>query len=325
MKLSQDHSRLPSNLYSQITRKIFSESIDIENIILLSYNTMKNFSVVIPAYNEEAGIVSVISDLQAVLGQLNTTFEIIVVNDGSTDRTGDLLKDLDVIILHHPANRGYGASLKDGIKKAQYENILILDADGTYPQDAIPMLLEEADNYDMVVGARTAGKVAIPPHRKFPKWMLRKMADYLVGMKIPDLNSGLRVFKKTAAIKFLNILPDGFSFTTTITVALLSNNYSVKYIPINYHKRTGKSKFRPIQDTFNLLNLILRTSLYFNPLKIFVPFSLILLFLAALVFIYSKLFTPQVMDITIIVIIMTAVQILALGLIADLIDKRTYR
>jgi len=286
---------------------------------------MKAISAVIPAYNEDRGIAKVVFELTQVLSQIRIPFEIIVVNDGSTDRTGEILKDLDVKQLDHPANRGYGASLKDGIKAAQYNNILILDADGTYPQNAIPALIAEAEQYDMVVGARTGGSVAIPPHRRFPKWLLRKMADYLVGMKIPDLNSGLRIFKKNTALKFFNILPSGFSFTTTITVALLSNNYRVKYIPINYNKRTGKSKFRPIQDTFNLLNLILRTSLYFNPLKIFVPFSLILFLLAVLVFIYSKFFTPQVMDITIIVIIMTALQILALGLIADLVDKRTAR
>ena len=286
---------------------------------------MKNISIIIPAYNEEKGIGKVLTDLEAVLTKIDLVFEIIVVNDGSSDRTGEIVRKTGVTLLEHTTNRGYGASLKDGIKAAQYDNILILDADGTYPHDAIPSLLEEADRYDMVVGSRTGGSVAIPPHRRLPKWLLRKMANYLVGMKIPDLNSGLRVFKKSAAIKFLNILPNGFSFTTTITVALLSNNYTVKYIPINYNKRTGKSKFRPIQDTFNLLNLILRTSLYFNPLKIFIPFSLILFLLAVMVFIYSKFFTPQVMDITIIVIIMTAVQILALGLIADLVDKRTDR
>ena len=286
---------------------------------------MKNISVIIPAYNEAGGIGKVLSNLEMVLSQTGFDYEIIVVNDGSIDRTGEIVREAGVVLLEHTDNCGYGASLKDGIKGAQYDNILILDADGTYPQDAIPELLKAAGDYDMVVGSRTGGSVAIPPHRRLPKWLLRKMANYLVGMKIPDLNSGLRVFKKSAAIKFLNILPNGFSFTTTITVALLSNNYTVKYIPINYNKRTGKSKFRPIQDTFNLLNLILRTSLYFNPLKIFIPFSLTLFLLAVLVFIYSKFFTPQVMDITIIVIIMTAVQILALGLIADLVDKRTDR
>jgi len=286
---------------------------------------MKNISVIIPAYNEADGIGEVVRNLEELFSRNNFIYEIIVINDGSTDQTGEIARRAGVTVLEHTVNRGYGASLKDGIKSANYEDILILDADGTYPQDAIPTLISEAANYEMVVGSRTGGSVAIPPHRRFPKWLLRKMADYLVGMKIPDLNSGLRIFKKNTALKFFNILPNGYSFTTTITVALLSNNYRVKYIPINYNKRTGKSKFRPIQDTFNLLNLILRTSLYFNPLKIFVPFSLILFLLAVLVFIYSKFFTPQVMDITIIVIIMTAVQILALGLIADLVDKRTDR
>jgi len=284
---------------------------------------MKNISIIIPAYNEAVVIGKVLSDLEGVLEGTGLDYEIIVVNDGSSDGTGEIVRRTRATLLENPVNRGYGASLKLGIMQARYEHILIVDADGTYPQDAIPALLENADQYDMVVGARTGPEVAIPFHRKFPKWVLRKMADYLVGMKIPDLNSGLRIFKKNVALKFFNILPNGFSFTTTITVALLSNNYQVHYIPINYHKRQGKSKFRPLQDTFNLITLILRTILYFNPLKIFVPFSLLLFFLALLVFVYSKLFTPQVMDITIIVIIMAGVQILGLGLIADLVDKRT--
>lgn len=287
--------------------------------------TMKAVSIIIPTYNEEASIGKVVDDVESTLSQLSCKYEIIVVNDGSRDQTGEILKGKPVKILQHMYNQGYGASIKHGLSQAQYEYILILDADGTYPEDAIPKLLKESDRYDMVVGARTGKEVAIPPLRKFPKWVIKKLADYLMGMTIPDLNSGLRVFKKAVALKFLNLFPAGFSFTTTITLALLSNNYRVHYIPINYHQRRGKSKFRPFQDTFNLITLIVRTSLYFNPLKIFIPFSLILFLLAVLVFIYSKFFTPQVMDITIIVIIMAAVQILALGLIADLVDKRTTR
>jgi len=284
---------------------------------------MKSISIIIPAYNEEKSIGRVIDEVEAVVSGMVPEYEIIVVNDGSRDRTGEILRQKKVKLLEHMVNQGYGASLKHGIGRADHEYILIMDADGTYPENAIPLLLEEADRYDMVVGARTGKEVAIPPLRKFPKWVLKKLADYLVGMKIPDLNSGLRVFKKTVALSFSNLLPAGFSFTTTITLAFLSNGYQVHYIPIDYHKRRGKSKFRPLQDTFNLITLILRTSLYFNPLKIFVPGSLLLFLLALIVFIYSKCFTPQVMDISIIVIIMAGVQILALGLIADLVDKRT--
>ncbi len=284
---------------------------------------MKSISVVIPVYNEESGIGPVVDEIHDALGKLDLEYEIIVIDDGSTDGSREILETKKVRLLRHQANRGYGACLKDGIKAARFERVLITDGDGTYPVEAIPSLLREAESSDMVVGARTGAKVAIPFHRRLPKWLLKKMADYLSGMKIPDLNSGLRIFTRSAALQFINILPDGFSFTTTITLAFLSNSYSVHYLPIDYHHRRGRSKFRPLQDTFNLLTLIVRTSLYFNPLKIFFPFSLILLLLAILIFIYSKFFTPQVMDITIIVIVMSAVQILALGLIADLVDKRT--
>ncbi len=286
---------------------------------------MTAVSVIIPAYNEADGIENVLKQLEIALKSTGADYEIIVVNDGSTDRTGEILKEKPVRLIEHPVNQGYGASLKEGLVEAKHEFVLIIDADGTYPEDAIPLLLEEADRYDMVVGSRTGQAVAIPPHRRFPKWLINKLADYLVGMKIPDLNSGLRVFRKSTALKFLGLLPDGFSFTTTITLALLSNDYRVHYLPIDYHKRQGLSKFRPLQDTFNLISLVLRTSLYFNPLKIFVPFSLLLFALAIAVFLYSKFFTPKVMDITIIVIIMSALQILALGMIADLIDKRSQR
>ncbi len=286
---------------------------------------MKSVSIIIPAYNEEAGIGRVVNEVLSILKGTGWAHELIVVNDGSTDRTGEAARALPVILVEHPANRGYGAALKSGIARAAHDYILILDADGTYPEGSIPSLLGEADQYDMVVGARTGPAVAIPLHRRLPKWCLKKLADYLTGMKIPDLNSGLRVFTKASALRFLNLFPDGFSFTTTITVALLSNGMAVRYVPIDYHKRTGKSKFRPLQDTFNLFGLIVRTSLYFSPLKIFVPLSVILFLLAVLVLLYSKFFTEKVMDVTVIVVLMASVQILALGLIADLIDKRSQK
>lgn len=283
---------------------------------------MKAVSIVIPVYNEARSLAGVLERVKTSLGESGWEYEVIVVNDGSRDESGEIARRQGAEVLEHVLNQGYGASLKHGLSRARYDYVLIMDADGTYPENAIPGLLKEAGRYDMVVGARTGEEVAIPSLRRFPKWVLKKLADYLVGMKIPDLNSGLRVFRKEAATNFLNLLPSGFSFTTTITLALLCNNYRVHYLPINYHKRRGKSKFRPFQDTFNLVILILKTSLYFNPLKIFIPFSLLLFLLSILVFVYSKFFTPQVMDITIIVIIMAAVQILALGLIADLVDKR---
>lgn len=285
---------------------------------------MKEISIIIPAYNEEGGIGGVLEEVEAVLRGSGFAFEIIVVNDGSIDRTGEIVRESGAVLLEQPANRGYGAALKLGIGRARYGLILIVDADGTYPPEAIPTLLKEAENYDMVVGARTGKHVAIPPFRRFPKWLLKKLADHLTGMKIPDLNSGLRVFRKAAVEKFIPILPDGFSFTTTITVAFLCNGLSVQYAPIDYFKRSGRSKFRPFSDTFNLLSLIIRTSLYFNPLKIFLPAAGFLL-ATGLALLVHRLIAGGGGMVTTVVLLMAGLQFLALGLLADLIDKRSQR
>jgi hypothetical protein len=174
----------------------------------------------------------------------------------------------------------------------------------------------------MVVGARTGKNVKIPLIRKPAKWFINKLANYLSGMKIPDLNSGLRIMKKSDIERFFHFLPSGFSFTTTITLALLVNNYPVKYFPITYAKREGKSKIRPIKDTLNFIQLIIRTILYFNPLKVFVPLSISLVILALLLLAGSWFYLGKIMDVTFGVIVMTSVMVLAIGLLADLIDKR---
>lgn len=285
---------------------------------------MNSLSVIIPVYNEEESIGKVLADVKATLDGQGTDLEIIVVNDGSTDRTGEIVRKTGAVLLDQPANRGYGAALKLGISRARYERILIVDADGTYPPEAIPTLLEKAGSFDMVVGARTGKHVAIPPFRRLPKWLLKKLADYLTGMRIPDLNSGLRVFNKAAAEKFLPILPDGFSFTTTITVAFLCNGRTVHYTQIDYHERSGRSKFRPFSDTLNLLNLIIRTSLYFNPLKIFLPAAGFLL-AAGVALLIHRLIAGGGGMVTTVVLLMAGLQFLALGLLADLIDKRSQR
>lgn len=276
-------------------------------------------SIIIPAYNEENGIEKVITDIKRYLNQ---ECEIIVVNDGSIDRTKQIIEKISgIVIIHHLKNRGYGAALKSGIKKSQGKHILIIDADGTYPIESISDLLNHKENYDMVVGARTGSKIQIPVLRKPIKWILNQLANYLTKTKIPDLNSGLRIIKKDVLNHFIHLLPDGFSFTTTITLALLTNNYRVKYLSINYYKRKGKSKIEPIRDTLNFFRLIIKTILYFNPLKIFIPISLILFLLSLGILIYSHFFTSKIMDITIVVLFISAIQVLAIGMIADLIVK----
>jgi len=230
------------------------------------------FSIIIPVYNEEDGIAATLDDIQKICENLPAPHEIITVDDGSTDRTADVLSGYSGLrAIAHLSNRGYGAALKTGIRHAKYPLIVITDADGTYPNERIPDLLLLAERADMVVGARTGKNVQYSKLRSIPKYFLVRFAQWIARSPIPDLNSGLRIFRKPIAEKFLHILPDGFSFTTTITLAMLTNNYIVLYEPIDYYFRTGKSKIRPIRDTLGFVQLILRTGVYFAPLRIFLP------------------------------------------------------
>ncbi|MBU1700794.1 MAG: glycosyltransferase family 2 protein [Candidatus Eisenbacteria bacterium] len=276
-------------------------------------------TLVIPAYNEEQGIVPVLEELK----RLGDAYEILVVDDGSTDGTSETVRRSGVKVIRHPKNRGYGAALKTGIREAKSPIIVITDADGTYPNERIPELVARMSDVDMVVGGRTGTSVAIPLIRRPAKWFLNRLANYLSEADIPDLNSGLRAFRRDVAIHFFPIFPSGFSFTTTITLAMLVNGYIVEYIPIDYHHRKGKSKIRPIYDTLNFISLIVRTVLYFRPLKIFLPIAGLLLLASLLIFIGSWLFLPKIMDATVSITFMSGLQMAALGLLADLIDKRS--
>jgi glycosyltransferase involved in cell wall biosynthesis len=276
-------------------------------------------SVVIPVYNEEEAIGAVLDELIAVLK--DKTYEIIVVDDGSSDNTAKVVQEKRVKLIPHPHNMGYGAAIKTGIKNAANDLILIIDGDGSYPVNVIPELLKETDQYDMVVGSRTGKEVKIPLYRKPAKWFLSMLANYLARVVIPDLNSGMRIFKKGDVKKFFKILPSGFSFTTTLTLAYVSNDYTVKYLPIDYHERKGKSKIKPFRDGLNFIMLIVRTITYFNPLKIFLPLSIVLFIAGMMVLLYQAIVTRNVADLPVI-LILAAFQIGFLGLLADLIVKK---
>jgi len=286
---------------------------------------MIEVSIIIPAYNEEKNISNVINKIGSCLEEKQIKYEIIVVNDGSTDRTEEMaLKSRYLTtLISHSKNLGYGASIKTGLKTASYPWIAIIDADGTYPEEEIynMIIFAEKHDLDMVVGARIGKDVKIPTIRKPVKFLINKLANYLTGKKIPDLNSGLRIIKKNILEKFLYLLPDGFSFTSTITLAMLANNYEIGYYPISYFKRTGKSKIRPIRDTINFIQLIIRTVMYFEPLKIFIPISLILFLMAVIAFILRQI-KGGGFAITIVILLTTSLHMLAIGMLADLIDKR---
>ncbi|MDP6352070.1 MAG: glycosyltransferase family 2 protein [Alphaproteobacteria bacterium] len=227
-------------------------------------------TVVIPAFNEQDGIGDQIVKVREALGETDWRHELIVVDDGSTDDTAAEAARHDVRLIRQPHNHGYGSALRKGIAAAETEWVLIIDADGTYPARAIPSLLAQSPDHDMVIGARTGSEVHIPLIRRPAKWLLNKLANYLAEQKIPDLNSGLRLMRKPLVARYEHILPLGFSYTTTITLAALCNGHEVSYVSIDYLRRVGRSKIRPAH-ALQFAILIIRTITLFNPLRIFIP------------------------------------------------------
>lgn len=280
-------------------------------------------TVIVPAFNEENAVAGVIRLLKEILNRSDLSHEILVVDDGSSDSTAINAELAGASVVRHAANRGYGAAIKSGMRSAKYDLICITDADGTYPAEVIPDLVSGIHaGADMVVAARTGSSVKIPMARRPAKWVIRKMSEAVAGMAIPDINSGLRVFKRSHARSFLGILPDGFSFTTTITLALLSHGYEVLYQPIDYGSRIGRSKIRPIKDTANFAGLVMRIALYFAPLKFFLPLSGLILVIAITWAIVSKVVIGTLADVSSVILVMVAIQVAVVGLLAEMVNRR---
>ena len=284
------------------------------------------FSLIVPCFNEEGAIARTITELRNSLAHIEA-YELVVVNDGSTDRTGEILaqcaaEDPNLRVVTHVINRGYGAALKTGIRNSRAELIAITDADGTYPNHRLLELVVEAEQADMAVGARISDDVEYPLIRRIPKIFLTAYANWIAHQPIPDLNSGMRVFRRAIAERFFNILPDGFSFTTTITLAMLTNRYVVKYVPIGYAHRIGKSKIKPIKDTLRFFQLILRTGMYFAPLRIFSP-VLAIFFLAFSASLGYDVFVRHDLREMTMLLMMLLINTTMFALLADMIDKRS--
>lgn len=275
--------------------------------------SVNKVSVVIPAYNEERSIAEIVRRLRAV----DDSFEIIVVDDGSSDATAALAAEAGAQVVAHPYNIGNGAAVKTGVRQASGDVVVLMDADGQHDPSDIPTLLADIGPYDMVVGARTK-ESEVSAFRAFGNWGLVQVANYLAGMRIPDLTSGFRSIKRERMVEFLHLLPNTFSYPTTITLALLKSGYPVKWVPLKSIKKReqGESKIKPIRDGLRFVNIMLRVVMLFDPQKVFLPASGLLLVAGAMLIVYNVWATGGVQESSMLLII-TGVFTFFFGLLAE--------
>jgi glycosyltransferase involved in cell wall biosynthesis len=287
-------------------------------------------SLLIPVFNEKEAITETITKAHGVFSKMGEDFEILIINDGSTDGTEEILAKVDipgVHVINHPENKGYGASMKSGIRRAKGDLLAISDADGTYPIVDFPKLYKafKEKDADMVVGARTKKGVQIPLIRRPAKAVINVLVNSLSGRKIPDNNSGMRIFKKSMAEEFMHLYPQGFSFTITITLAAITSDYNVIYVPIDYFKRKGTSSmssgFNGLKHFLNFIGLIIRITTYFRPLKFFV-WPATLLFFGGIAYIaYTLKMDSNVSDAGMLMIL-SGIQIGLFGLLAEVVVRQ---
>jgi glycosyltransferase involved in cell wall biosynthesis len=282
-------------------------------------------SVVLPCFNERAHVELEVKRIRAALDAAGMRYEVICVDDGSTDGTGEILRSIGGIrVILLPRNQGSGTARRIGTQQATGRVVVWTDADLTYPNERIPELVGLLDDtYDQVVGARRTEAGSYKLLRVPAKWAIRKLAAYLTATEIPDLNSGLRAFKRSVAQPYLRLLPAGFSCVTTITLAFLSNGHAIRYVPVDYAKRAGRSKFHPLRDAYNYLLQVLRMVMYFNPLRVLMPVGLTLLAATGIKLVVDLLrFDLHVAGSTVLVGL-AAFNIIAIALLADLVVRRT--
>ncbi len=277
-------------------------------------------SVIIPAKDEQESVAGTVQQIRLALGK--TKHEIVVVDDGSRDDTARCAREAGARVISHPHNLGYGAALKTGIRSAAHDTIVITDADNTYPNDQIPRLLEEYQKgFDMVVGART-GQHYLESTLKSPlRWVLKFLVEYTTGRKVPDVNSGLRIFSKQKVVPYFGHLCNTFSFTTSLTLAYMMNYLFVSYVPIPYHKRTGRTKVHLLRDTLRTLQYIVEAIVYYNPIKIFILMSGLVLAGSALSLVIALFTKLTIFYFLGVGGILMSILVFSLGLIAVLLQK----
>lgn len=270
-----------------------------------------SITILIPAYHEAAVIGKVVGQLRA----LYPAYEILVVDDGSTDGTGQVAAQAGARVVRHPYNKGNGAAVKTGIRNAQGEILVMMDGDGQHDPQDVARLLEHLPEYDMVVGARSrAGQAGL--HRAAANAFYNRFVSYLAGENIEDLTSGMRAVKADIARQFVSILPNGFSYPSTLTMAVIRSGYALKYIPIEVAKRIGRSKIKLLQDGVRFVTILLRISMLFAPFKVFLPLAAVGFLVGGGYGSYALLFQHRAST-TSHLLIINSVLIFLIGLVAE--------
>lgn len=274
----------------------------------------RKYSIIIPAYNEAGAIGEVLDGIRAL--NRSEIIEVIVIDDCSTDGTKDKIEPNQAIVLSNIQNFGYGYSLKRGITAAKGSDIIIMDADGSYPVEELPKLISEYEKgFNMVVGARQGSQYHGSLLKRAARLCFRMVSEFTTGRRIPDINSGLRIFNRGLAMSFFNTLSSGFSFTTTITLAYMLNSYSVRYLPIAYRKRAGRSKVKYFRDTLRSAQIIVEAIACYNPLKLFILCSGVIM-LSGITLVIVSLLCPMFPALLVFLVIAFSVIAFAIGLIA---------
>jgi len=281
-------------------------------------------SVVLPVYNEKGHLREEIQRIRAALDASSYTYEIIVVDDASNDGSElELPKIEGIKLIRHRENQGSGGARRTGTTAARGRVVVWTDVDMTYPNDLIPDLVREMEGYDHIVGARRTEEGTHKLVRTPAKWLIRKLASYLSDTDIKDLNSGLRAFRRDVAMQYVHQLPKGFSCVTTLTMSFLGNGYRLKFYPIDYFPRAGRSKFHWLRDTRRYILQVIRMTLSYNPLKVFLPLGLTLFMLGVAKLIVDWTTRDFRLSANTLLIFFAAIQVVTIGLLADLVVRAT--
>ena len=279
-------------------------------------------SVVIPAKNEGASLAGLLPELASLLPGA----EIIVVDDGSTDGTGDVARQAGALVITHPYSKGNGAAIKSGIRRAARDIVICMDGDSQHRPEDIPRLVAKLHDggYDMVVGARVSRQSQAGLHRAAANGFYNRFASWMTGHEVMDLTSGFRVVKAGLFKRFLYMLPNGFSYPTTITMSFFRSGYSVAYEPIEVDKRIGKSHIRLWRDGVRFLLIIFKIGTLFSPLKLFLPISLVFFLTGLGYYAYTFASSGRFTNMSALLFI-TSVLIFLIGLVSEQITALIYR